>query len=167
MITSQQTTLYQRGKEKCSHQHSFTHPTPPHSVSPPVIVISHDVVIQGQFTKIVTSDVSTDVWRYKEFDWMDWTSDVNIWGQKLKICATRPCYKRSLFCWMACSREQERHDNKFSFCESVLLNKTRSLSFLGLSLVFNLVRFLLFTPKNETCFVLLSYDFCHEKDKRN
>ena len=67
---------------------------------------------------------------------------------------------------MACSREHERHYNNFSFCESVLLNKTRSPSFLGLSLVFTLVRFLLFTPKNETCFVLLSYDFCHEKDKR-
>ena len=68
---------------------------------------------------------------------------------------------------MACSREQERHNNKFSFCESVLLNKTRSPSFLGLSLVFPLVRFLLFTPKNETCFVLLNHDSCHEKYKRN
>ena len=68
MITSQQTTLYQRGKEKCSHPHPFTHPTPPHSVSTLVMVILHDVAIQGPFTKIVTSDVTTNVWRYKEFD---------------------------------------------------------------------------------------------------
>ena len=68
MITSELTTLYQRGKEKCSHPHPFTHPTPPLSVSPPVIVISHAVAIQGPFTKIVTSDVTTNVWRYKEFD---------------------------------------------------------------------------------------------------
>ena len=68
MITSQHTTLYQKGEEKCSHPRPFTHPTPPHSVSPPVIVISHDVAIQGPFTKIVTSDVTTNVWRYKEFD---------------------------------------------------------------------------------------------------
>ena len=47
------------------------------------------------------------------------------------------------------------------------MNKTRSLSFLGLSLVFPVVRFLLFTPKNETCFVLLNHDSCHEKYKRN
>ena len=47
------------------------------------------------------------------------------------------------------------------------LNKTHSPSFLGLSLVFPLVRFLLFTPKNETCFVLLNYDSWHEKYKRN
>ena len=93
MITSDHTTLYQRGKEKCSHPHPFTHPTPPYSVSLPVIVIWHDVAIQGQFTKIVTSDVTTNVWRYKEFDWMDWTPDVNIWGQKLKNCTTRPCLK--------------------------------------------------------------------------
>ena len=68
MITSHQTTLYQRGKEKGSHPHPFTHPTLSHSVSPPVIVISHYVAIQGPFTKTVTSDVTTNVWRYKEFD---------------------------------------------------------------------------------------------------
>ena len=71
MITSQQTTLYQRGKEKCNHPHAFTHPTPLHSVSPPLIVISHDVAIQGPVTKIVTSDVTINVWRYKEFDCID------------------------------------------------------------------------------------------------
>ena len=68
MITSQQTTLYQRGKEKCSHPHLLLTPNALHSVSLPVIVISHDVAIQGPFTKIVTSDVTTNVWRYKEFD---------------------------------------------------------------------------------------------------
>ena len=91
-----------------------------------------------------------------------WLNGLNIrrehLQQKLKICATRPCQKRSLFCWLACSGEQE---------ESVLLNKTSSPSFLGLSLVFTLVRFLHFTPKNETCFLLLNHVSCHEKYKRN
>ena len=69
MITPQQTTLYQRGKEKFSHPHPFTHPTPPHPLClSSVIVISHDVAIQGPFTKISTSEVTTNVWRYKEFD---------------------------------------------------------------------------------------------------
>ena len=64
MITSQQTTLYQRGKEKCNHTHTlFLTPTPPYSVSSLVIVILHDVAIQGPFTKIVTSDITTNVWR--------------------------------------------------------------------------------------------------------
>ena len=68
MLTSDHTTLYQRGKgSAATHTLSLT-PNPPHSVSPPVIVISHDVAIQGPYTKIVTSDVTTNVWRYKEFD---------------------------------------------------------------------------------------------------
>ena len=58
-------------------------------------------------------------------------------------------------------------DNKVFFLQERSSNKTRSPSFLGLSLIFPLVRFLLFTPKNETCFVLLNHDSCHEKYKRN
>ena len=58
-------------------------------------------------------------------------------------------------------------DNKVFFLQERSSNKTRSPSFLGLSRIFTLVRLLLFTPKNETCFVLLNYDSCHEKYKRN
>ena len=68
MITSQQTTLYQRGKRSSTTHTLLLTPNALHSVSLPVIVISHDVAIQGQFTKIVTSEVTTNVWRYKEFD---------------------------------------------------------------------------------------------------
>ena len=69
MITSQQTTLYQREREVQPPTHFYSpHPIPPHSVSLPLIVISHDVAIQGPFTKISTSDVTANVWRYKEFD---------------------------------------------------------------------------------------------------
>ena len=146
MITSQQTTLYQ-GKRSAA-THSLLH-APSHSVSTPVIVISHNVAIHGPFRNCVALQ-------------RVWLNRLNIrrehLQQKLRICATRPCHKRSLFGWLACSREQE---------ERVLLHKTSSPSFLGLSLVFTLVRFLHFTPENETCFVLLNHVSCHEKYKRN
>ena len=57
--------------------------------------------------------------------------------------------------------------NKVFFLQERSSNKTRSPSFLGFSLIFRLVRFLLFTPKNERCFVLLNHDSCHEKYKSN
>ena len=82
----------------------------------------------------------------------------------------------------------KRHDNKFSFCESVLLNKTRSPSFpasrglsrqerpllagnhrlfLGFLLSFLLCNSFFLRLKMKREFVLLSYDFCHLKYKRN
>ena len=158
MITSQQTPLYQRGKEKCSHPHPFTHPTPPHSVSTLVMVILHDVAIQGPFTKIVTSDVTTNVWRYKEFDWMDWTSDVNIWGKKLKICATRPCYKRSFFCWLACSLEQEDMTTSFLSAKVFFWIKHVHRLFLGFLLSFLLCDsfFLRLKMKRVLCYWIMT-----------
>ena len=159
MITSDHTTLYQRGKEKCSHPHPFTHPTPPYSVSSLVIVISHDGAIQGPFTKIVTSDVTTNVWRYKEFDWMDWTSDVNIWGKKLKICATRPCYKRSFFCWLACSREQEDMTTSFLSAKVFFWIKHVHRLFLGFLLSFLLSDsfFLRLKMKRVLCYWVMTF----------